>query len=118
MTSKCQGRCRLSSYINKSDFFAAITGKPVDYEIDGVGLVQVRGLTSLELAEIQSKNMNPVQISLDAVRRCLVAPALDASDIDLLGQAKPGVIQKIADKILVLSAVKPDDDMEKKVGNG
>jgi len=108
----------LSSYINKSDFFAAITGTPIDYDVPEVGLIQVRGLTSIELSQIQAKNLTPVQISLEAVRLCLVQPVLDPADIDALGQAKPGIIEKISTKILALSAMKPDEDLEKKVGSG
>lgn len=108
----------MSSYINKSDFFAAITGKPVDYDVPEVGTIQVRGLTSIELSQVQAKNLTPVQISLEAVRMCLVQPVLEPADIDALGQAKPGIIEKISGKILALSAMRPDDDLEKKVGSG
>ena len=44
-----------TSYISADDFLIGILGDPVDFEAPGLGLVQLRGLTVGEVAEINRK---------------------------------------------------------------
>lgn len=112
-----------NKYLSKADFLAGITLTPVDFEVPGVGLVRVRGLTTLELSELQrTYGGDPIAMMLAGVKRCLVEPALDTSELDQLGQGKPGVIQAIGDCIMELSGIRDtqagQDALEKKAGSG
>lgn len=109
----------MSSYINKSELFAALTGKPVEWDAPGIGKILLRGLTIQEFDAIRNKpDTDNIRMMLEWITLCLVEPKLDASDVEQLWQAKPGLIQPLGDKIAVLSGIKEDDDLEKKVGNG
>ena len=109
----------MSSYINKSDFLAALAGIPVDYTIEGVGTVKVRGLSILESNELQRKhNGDGVAIMCEAITLCVVEPKLTADDIKAIQGGLPGVVTEIGDKIMVLSGMKTNEDLEKKAGNG
>src|SRR4051794_26654114 len=101
----------MSSYINKSDFFAAITGEPVEWDCPGVGKVLVRGLDIVESNRLNTKHAGDgVAIMLGAIQIGLVEPKLDEADIEALQHGRPGVVNQIGEKILVLSGLKQDDD--------
>lgn len=108
----------MSNFINKSDFFAAITGQPVEWDCPDVGLISVRSLTMVEAGQLRTKVKDDYEALLGAVMLGMVNPKLDEADLDLLQQAKPGAVSAIGQKILVLSGMKQDEDLEKKAGNG
>ena len=113
----------MSSFINKSDFFAAITGQAVEWDAPGIGKIKLRGLTIQEFNEIRNRSeVSAVDMMLEWIQLCMVVPQLDKDDIVQLWKATPGKIQPIGDKIAVLSGIKDDkasvEDLEKKAGNG
>jgi len=109
----------MSSYINKSDFLAALAGIPVDYELPGVGTVKVRGLTLLESNELQRKHGNDgAAVMCEAITLCVVEPKLDAADVEAIQRGQQGIVVELGNKILTLSGLKQDGDLEKKAGNG
>jgi hypothetical protein len=113
----------LSKYLSTADFLAGITGKPEDFDLPGVGLIQVRSLTTAESGEMNRKHSGDgVALMLATVRMGLVQPALDDTQLQLLESAKPGVIQVISHRIMELSGIVETkaelDELEKKAGPG
>ena len=113
----------MSNFINKSDFFAAITGQAVEWDAPGIGKIKLRGLTMQEFNETRNRpNTDVVTSMLQWIQLCMVEPPLSADDIAQLWQAAPGKLQPIGDKIAILSGIKDDkaavEDLEKKAGNG
>lgn len=110
-------------YLSKADFLAGITCQPVDFEVEGLGLIRVRSLTTLESGELSKRHAGDgIAMMLGAVRICLVEPALDESEHEQLGRAQPGIIQAIGQRIMELSGLvetkAQQEELEKKAGNG
>ena len=103
-------------YLSADDFLAGITGEAVDFELPGVGTIQVRSLTTAEVMRMRTVTQDEVMLSVLTVQYGLVAPKLDTAGVARLQEAKPGVIQKIARHIMELSDML--EDAEKKVGTG
>ncbi len=109
----------MSSYINKSDFLAALAGIPVDYTIEGVGTVKVRGLSILESNELNRKhNGDGAAIMCEAITLCVVEPQLDASDVAAIQSGQQRFVLDLGHKIQLLSGMVFDEEIEKKAGNG
>lgn len=109
----------MSSYINKSDFLAALAGIPVDYTIEGVGTVKVRGLSILESNELNRKhNGDGAAIMCEAITLCVVEPKLEAADVAAIQRGQSSIIIKLGHKIQLLSGMALDEELEKKAGNG
>ena len=109
----------MSSYINKSDFLAALAGIPVDYELPGVGTIKVRGLTLLESNELQRKHNNDgLAVMCEAITLCVVEPKLDAADVAVIQRSQQRLVLELGHKIQVLSGMVQDEDLQKKAGNG
>ncbi len=113
----------MSKYLSKADFLAGITCKPVDFEVEGLGTIRVRGLSTLESDQIgkAAKGEN-IGLMVRTAHAGLVEPKLDESDVDALWQGAPGIINKIAEKVMQLSGITEDkpaaEDLEKKAGSG
>lgn len=109
----------MSSYINKSDFLAALAGIPVDYDAPGIGKVKIRGLTILESNTLNAKhNGDGAAIMCEAITLCVVEPALSTDDVGAIQRGLPGLVTEIGNKIMVLSGIRTDEDLEKKAGSG
>lgn len=113
----------MGKYLSKADFLAGITCQPVDFEVPNLGWVKLRSLTTLESGEMNKRyGGDGIAMMLFATQVGLIEPAFDASELEQLGQARPGVIQAISDRILELSGITDDkatqEDLEKKVGSG
>lgn len=109
----------MSSYINKNEFLAALTGIPVDYTMDGIGTIKVRGLSVLESNELNRKyNGDGSAIVCEAITLCVVEPKLSAEDIAAIKGSLPGFVQDLGNKIMTLSGLRQDEDLEKKAGIG
>lgn len=112
-----------NKYLSAADFLAGITGKPEDFDVPGLGLIQIRSLTTIESGELNRKHGGDgVALMLASVRMGLVQPALTEAQLEQLGQAKPGTIQLISDRIMSLSGIietkAEQEALEKKAGNG
>lgn len=94
------------NYVSADDFLAGILGETVDYELAGVGLVQVRTLTFAEVRELTRRHQGDVEaLTLGAVALGLVQPALTAEQAARLEQAKVGVIAELSGRIMQLSGM-------------
>lgn len=109
----------MSGYINKNEFLAALAGIPVDYVVEGIGTIKIRGLSVLESNELNRKhNGDGSAIVCDAITMCVIEPQLGPSDVEAIRRGLPGFVQNLGDKIMTLSGLRPDEDLEKKVGPG
>lgn len=109
--------------LSKQEFLNAIALRSQPLEIPGIGTVEVRGLSTLESDEIKkTQNGDGIAIMLKTAQLGLIEPKFSADEIELLGQASPGTIQIISEKIMRLSGIMEDqegsDDLQKKVGSG
>lgn len=111
-----------NGYISASDFIAAITVTPVDLAVPGLGTVQVRGLTLMEMQTLaEAINDNPRRAAIQAISIGLVNPSLEPDQIDQLDQFKAGavdVINVISSRIFELSAIGDVEELEGKAGAG
>jgi hypothetical protein len=92
------------SYLSKADFLAGITQKPVEFEVPGLGWVLLRGLTTLELAELQTQyESQPIELMVRGVQLGMVEPALSVEDLAALNQSNPGKVSLISQRVYELS---------------
>lgn len=97
------------SYISADDFLTGVLGQAADFEVSGVGTVQVRSLTFAEVRSINQAHKGDEEgIALAAVVTGLVQPALSAEQAARLEQARPGVVAELSQRIMQLSGMMDD----------
>lgn len=108
------------SYLSKEAFLAGILGTAVDFDVEGLGTIKIRPLTTVESNTLGKENRGDgIGMMLVSVRTCLVEPALTDSDLEALGKGMPGIITTIGEKILEISGLTEKvEELEKKVGSG
>ncbi len=107
------------AYLTKADLLAGITLKPQDFEVEGLGWVQVRGLGLADLSELRAKHGNDdTQIVLHGAHRGLVNPQLSVEDLDALGQGDAGLVSSIGKRVFELSATGDKDEIDPLAGDG
>lgn len=107
------------AYISEADFINGVLLRPVDFEVEGLGLVAVRGLSSIELDDIQTRFKDkPVMMMLEAVRYGLVTPKLSEQGIQAMHEGNPGPIVAISTRILELSGQGKKDEQDPLAGVG
>lgn len=104
--------------MNPEEFLAAVIGEPVDFPVEGVGVVQVRGLTVMERKQIRPYIEDNEDLTVQVLVRGMVNPKLEAEHADQLYEKDNRKCTAIARKILQLSADEDEDELEKKVGSG
>lgn len=91
------------------DFLAAVSGDTQLFETDGV-TVELRSLTFAESQKLLRDNPNDnSEMTFQALVMGLVAPKLDAAQLEQLRAAKPGPLMKIARRVMVISGMVEDD---------
>jgi hypothetical protein len=106
--------------VSAQQFLAALQGETVEYELDGVGTVLIRSMTTPE-AELFATNDKEGNASkmFKAVELCLVEPALTLEEWAQLATAKPGPIMDLAKRIMELSGMATKaNDLEGEAGGG
>lgn len=94
------------TYLTKADLLAGITLKPVDHEVEGLGWVQVRGLSMNEAAEIRAQaGDNEVSMILLFAHRGLVNPPFGLDEVEALGNANAGFITSVGSRVIDLSGL-------------
>lgn len=93
------------STVGKIDFFGAIKREDSYYELQGVGLVRIRGLSMEEAQSLYQKyENNRPQLVANTIRLGLTEPQLDDDDIRNLLDAKAGPIATLFEEIMSRSA--------------
>lgn len=105
------------AYLSVDDFLLGIQGGETDVELDGIGVVRVRSLTTVEVQAMNTTARgDEMRLSLLAIQTALVQPPLTAGHITMLETAKPGAVAVLARRIMELSGL--GAEFEKKVGIG
>lgn len=93
-------------YLTTEDFLRGIVVEPEDMEVPGLGWIQVRGVTTLEMQRINAEaNRDEMRMMTLAVKTGLVFPALPDSAIDELQRGAAGKVSAIATRIMELSGM-------------
>lgn len=107
------------TYVSKADFLAGIMLKPQDLEVDGLGTVQVRGLTLREMGELRDKYQdNEIALMVHGAHRGLVNPLLSEEEIEALYTGDPSLILPIGQRVFQLSGRGNSDAQDPLAGNG
>jgi hypothetical protein len=92
------------SYLSEADWINGILLRPVDLELPGVGTVQVRGLSAIEVDDMQVNFKDrPVLMMLEAVAKGMVTPKLSAAGIEAMHNGNTMLVEIISRRILELS---------------
>ena len=93
-------------YVSAGDFMAGIMGTPEDFDVPGVGVVQLRSLTVAEVRTINQQHAGDnTGIMLATVGTGLVQPVLTAEQLQQLDGARAGAVADIAERIMQLSGM-------------
>jgi len=96
--------------MNKTEFLKAVCGGSFDYELEGFGVVKVKGLSVNEMREVAEQGVkDPYVAALLTVVYGLVDPKLDPSDVEALGNANTKIVTGLAERISELSGVERDE---------
>lgn len=97
----------MTNYLSADDFLAGITGHAVDFTLEGVGTVRLRGLTALEMSEFANMETKDMAAQVAATNRLvaygLVEPKLSAEQVDALSKAQALFVKALSDRIQELS---------------
>lgn len=97
--------------ISKQDFLKGITGKPVELDLEGIGVIKVKGLSVAELTEIQGlSEKDDMLAALYTIVYGVVEPKLDKEDVEYIKQATPKLTMVIANKISELTGLSNKTD--------
>ncbi len=106
------------SYLTKADLLAGVTLKPQDFEVEGLGWVQVRGLSMNEASEIRSiVGDNEAQLLLHFAHRGLVNPQFSLDEVQSLGDASVGFITALGRRVTELCGLGDKKEIDPLAGN-
>lgn len=107
----------MSTYLTANDFLTGIAGTSEDFEIPGLGMIQIRSLSVMDVRRIDKEaGGDPMQMGLLMAQVGIVNPKLSAEQAARFQDSHPGILAAISKRISVLSGL--SEDVEKKVGNG
>lgn len=107
------------TYLSTADFLNGITLEPVDVEVKGLGTVQVRGLTAMEMARITDRAKgDSAEVMVLAAYYGLVQPRLTEDDLPALRGAAALRFAPIMQRIMELSGQGDAEKTEGEVGGG
>lgn len=107
-------------YLSQADFLTGILGTPEDFDVPGLGLVQLRALTVAEVSQINKDagDDNMAQMT-GAIAHGLLAPKLDEAAISQMRTSgAAGYVMKIATRIMELSGMIEGDKLGEAPGGG
>lgn len=107
------------SYLSESDFMDGVLLRPVDFEVPGLGWVQVRGLSAIEIDDLTTKHANhPLFMALEAVVTGMVTPKLSEKGVKALYDGNPGPVEALSTRILELSGQGDKKQLDPLAGSG
>lgn len=88
-----------------SGFLAAIVGKPIYFEVDGV-TIELQGIGYADyMTLVEAHGDKPVELAFQMALLGIKAPKLAEADLELFRQAKPGTVRKIAEEVARISGL-------------
>ena len=117
MEEKVSGGDTKVTYINKKTLLGGIGVGEVDYEIEDVGTVRLRGLTAKQGVDgLRGFESDPIMRFQKIILMGVINPIMTDADLALLADGKMGVVQGLAGKIMELSGISiTKDDLNKQV---
>lgn len=99
------------SYLTPDDFLRGMLGEPEDFEVAGLGLVRVRGLSVAEVARAkQSARDDPLLLMVHMVAVGMVEPSLTAQQMLSLRAGMTPAFQAIGVRVAELSGLADDQE--------
>jgi hypothetical protein len=97
--------------LTAAELLAALVGQSVEFALDGLGTVRVRGLTMLEYEQIRATVGDSEVRTMHAVMAAgLVEPQLSAAELEAISLGRATTASPLFWKIMSLSALNPDDE--------
>ncbi len=103
----------MPNYLSAGDLLAGIIGNAIDYDVPGLGTIQLRALSFAEAAQINQLGGDAMAINRAALKAGIVSPALSDDQVEQLMSANVSVIAGIVQKILQLSGMNEDEELKK-----
>ena len=95
-----------SFYLTPDDFLRGMLAEPVDFEVEGLGLVRVRGLSVAEVARAkQAANGDTILLMVHMIALGMVEPALSAQQMLALRAGMTPRFEAIGVRIAELSGL-------------
>lgn len=92
------------------DFLAAIAGETELFEVGGL-TVELRSLTFAEVQGLSTKNRGDAsEMAFQALVLGMVDPKLDEAQLEQVRGGKPGVLMKIAQRVMEISGMIDEED--------
>lgn len=93
-----------------TEFLTAIAGKTTLFEVEGV-TIELRSLGHLETEMLMDKyGDKPLRLALEAARLGIANPVLDEEQLESMGKALPGVIEKLSREVMRISGMSKESD--------
>jgi len=114
------------SYLTAEDLLKGITGESEDYEIEGLGTIQIRSLSVSEVQRIyaeaatnkKGEDHDTGKLMALALFYGLVQPKLGKNAIAKLIDGKAGPVLNAAKRIMELSGMSDEDELDSLSGGG
>lgn len=113
----------MSKYLSADEFLTGIVGGTQDLELAGIGTIQIRALTILDVERIARESAdNDVRAGLLMAAAGIVDPVLSPEQMQRIEQARPGIVATISQAVQRLSGIARDaaeaEHLENFPGNG
>lgn len=100
--------------LNKADFLKGLLGKTENFELEGFGIVVLKGLSVKDLETIRSlANEDEMLAALYTIVFGVVEPELTIEDINLIKDANISTAMKLSKRISELSGLVDEDKEDK-----
>jgi len=105
--------------IAAADFLRAIQQAEEYFDLSGIGTVKIRSLSTQDAQEIYAKHgADRTGLVVAVVSAGLVEPALTEEQAAALYTAKSGPVVALFERIGVISALQPTEELEDLAGGG
>lgn len=114
-----------SKYLSADDFLAGITLETEDLDVAGVGTVRIRALSLHEVDNVRRRAIakkgdepDAGKLMAGAIVYALVEPKLPESAVDTLLSGSAGRLTAVARRILALSGLGEQEEIDPLAGGG
>lgn len=98
---------------------AGICGETIDFEVAGLGTIQLRPMTFTEVSKARGLLGDELALNRAVLKYGIAEPALSDAQIDrLMDSASAGIIGGVVRRIMQLSGMVEDDELKNEAGAG
>lgn len=102
----------MPNYLSADDLLVGIVGDAIDYDVPGLGVIQLRALSFAEAAGINRLGGDAMAINRAALKAGIANPALSDEQVDQLMRANVSLVSGIVKRILQLSGMNEDEELK------